>query len=166
MSTDPYACYFDASNCLVCPEVAAIAAVPARIERMPVVGWNAGANSIQIRDDSHLHTVFTMPPGTAGAVVGLKGSRARQTLPVLVEHGWHFQSVGAANMAQVMEGGVTKTSLVARAADDQFEIRRIHGAVTYWKNGTLVYTSLVPSTGAKLVNACLYVSGDAVGAAA
>lgn len=162
MTTDPY---YDASGCLVTPEVTAVAAVPARIETRPIIGWNAGANS-KTELDGDMHTVFTMPAGGAGVVIGFRSGRARNTAPDLVEHGLYFQSVAGYDMVQVCELGVAKTLLVPRTASDTFEIRRVAGMVTYWINATLLYTSHRPSYGVKLVNACLYASGDAVGKSA
>lgn len=155
-------CYFDADNCQVCPEQLAVDYVPATLKTEPVVGWNAGANSITMLDGD-LHMVLTMPKGIIGALVGLKGSRSRQTLPSLIEHGWYFQSAGGADVVQVVEGGVPQTSLVTRLDTDSFEIRRRGADVEYLKNGSIVHKSMVPSLGPKIVNSCLYASGDHIG---
>lgn len=161
--TDIYDPYYDENGCLVTPEQPAVTYVPARIERRPIIGWNAGANSItQLNGD--MHTVFSMPLGTAGVVVGFRGGRTRQTVPDLIEHGLYFQSAGGYDMVQIVERGAPKTELVERGADDTFEIRRTYGRVTYWQDATLLYTSVAKSTGVKVVNACLYASGDEVGA--
>lgn len=155
-------CYFDTDDCLVCPEQQLRTGSPSRFDARPVIGWNAGANSIS-RLDGAVHVVIPMSRGTAGAVIGLKGERTRNTLPVLIEHGWYFASIGAACVAQVMERGSTKTVASAYAENDLFEIRRQGGNVRYFKNGVPAYTSSVPSSGSKVVNACLYASGDRIG---
>lgn len=154
-------CYLDTAGCLVCPEEPAQAYVPAYIAHSANIGWNAGANSIaQLAGD--LHLVFTVAQHTAGAVIGLKTARSSQTVPDAVRYGFYFQLSGAFDLVQVIERGLLKTSAVARAAADRFEVRRIGTQVTYWQNDSLVYTSLVPSTGALIANACLYATGDAV----
>lgn len=158
-------CYYDSAGCLICPEQMAVAGIPARVERQAIAGWNAGANSIMTLDND-LHTVFPMPVGLGGVIMGLKGERSRQTTPTLIEHGMYFLSSAAVNFVQAIESGVVRGARVQRLSSDTFEIRRINGVVTYWKSGVLLYTSTVPSSGAKVVNACLYVSADAVGAAA
>ena len=160
--SDPYAPYFDTSGCLVTPARPAIAYQPARIEQRAVTGWNAGANSID-QLDGDLHVVFAMPMGVAGVVLGLKGSRRKQTVPELIEHGFYFQSLGGTNLVQIIERGVAKSTNAARAANDTFEIRRVGGAVTYLKNNVRIYSSSQPSRGPLVVNTCLYASGDAVG---
>ena len=153
-------CYYDATGCLVCPEQPAQAYVPARIEQRAVLGWNAGANSIDVVDGD-LHVVTDMPMGVIGTIIGLKGTRAKPTIPSLIEHGWYFQKVGSADLVQPIERGVPVNGVItSRTENTLFEIRRVNGRVTYWKDGVLVYASTVPSSGAKLVNCCLYASGD------
>lgn len=159
--TDPCAPYIDAHGCTVWPACPPITYVPARIVQQPVIGWNAGANSITELDDD-LHAVFTMPAGVAGVVIGLRAGRTFQTQPDLIEHGLYFNTVGVTNLVHVMERGKAKTSPIERAADDSFEIRRSQGKVTYHRNGAAFYVSAAPSTGVKVVNSCLYASGDEV----
>lgn len=159
-------CYYDAKGCLVCPEQAAQPGVPARVERQAVVGWNAGANSIAVLDDD-LHVVFDQPPGVVGIVIGLKGSRAQQAVPSLVEHGWYFQKVGGLDLVQPIERGrVLGAPIQGRTAETKFEIRRQSGRVTYWMDGARVAVSEALSIGAKLVNCCLYASGDSAASGA
>ncbi|CAM5593312.1 hypothetical protein [Rhodanobacter lindaniclasticus] len=157
-----YACdpYRDANGCIVWPACPAVAYEPARIEQQAVLGWNAGANSItELGGD--LHTVFTMP-AVSGVVIGLRSGRTRQTTPDLIEHGLYFNALGGMNLVHVVERGLGATSIVVRNPADTFEIRRVGGRVTYWRNGALLHASTARSTGAKVVNACLYASGDAV----
>ncbi|WP_333676739.1 hypothetical protein [Dyella sp.] len=155
-------CSFDASGCLVCPEIPAVAPAPGYVKTTAVVGWNAGANSIQ-QLDGNLHTVFVVQAGDIGTVIGLKSTRMHQTVPDTLDFGLYFQSTNSSDMVQVVEHGVPKTSAVARASSDKFEIRRSGGIVSYLQNGTLLYTSAVKSTGPLVVSACMYASGDAVG---
>lgn len=155
-------CYVDANGCVVCPEQEPEPGTPSRYEQRAVIGWNAGSNTVA-SVDGDLHLVLPMDDGLAGGVVGLKGSRERNTLPVLIEHGWYFTSVGGAGVAQVMERGIPKTIATGYTAADRFEVRRQSGHVSYFKNATKVYTSADQSDGAKIVNACLYASGDQVG---
>lgn len=151
-------CYVDAQGCVVCPELSAVERVPAQVEQRSVVGWNAGGNSIATVD-GNLHAVFSMPSVT-GVVIGLKGSRARQTVPDGVEHGIYFQRAGGIDVFRLIERGAPVTSTTTRSVDDTFEIRRIKGVITYLRNGTVIHTSELVSKGAKVLNACLYASGD------
>lgn len=153
-------CYYDDAGCLVCPEQEAQAYVPARVERQAVLGWNAGANSIADHDDD-LHMVTDMPMGVLGAIIGLKASRAKQTVPSLIEHGWYFQVAGGVDVAQPIESGVPVGSpITGRTASTLFEVRRVGTQITYLMDGSVVHTSLVPSNGDRVVNCCLYASGD------
>lgn len=152
--------YQDADGCTVWPECPGQSYVPAQIVEQPVLGWNAGANSIT-ELDGNLHTVFTMP-AVAGAVIGLRSGRARQTMPELIEHGLYFNSAAGVHLVHVVERGLGATGTITRALGDSFEIRRVDGQVTYWRNGKLLYRSTSRSTGVKVVTACLYASGDNV----
>lgn len=156
--TDSCQPYRDSNGCLITPECAAVAAQPAYVSQAVVTGWNAGANSIQMLDGD-VFARFTVPAGVIGVRMGFKGARAQPTLPSLITHGFYFQR-GIHDQFQVTENGAAKTTFGDRAESDVFEIRRVKGAVTYWRNGVLLYSSAVPSTGPVLVNACLYQSGD------
>ena len=158
MSVD---CYFDASGCLVCPEEAAVPAVPAYTRQVANIGWNAGADSVDMLTGD-VHTVFGVDTTIAGVVVGLKSTRLLPTVPNMTNYAFYFQQVGAATMVQVIERGAAKTDLRSYTSDDVFEVRRSNGVVTYWQNGDLIYTSATRSSGGLVVNACLYASGDSV----
>ncbi len=164
MSASPYDCTFNEDDCLDCPEVEAIAYKPGFISVQPIIGWNAGANSAD-ELDGDLHVKFDMVLGTSGAVVGLKQGRANNIVPNLVTHGFYFISAGGHDLVQIIESGVTKTTGVARAHDDTFEVRRLSGNVFYLINDVIVYRSASHSSGAVVVNACMYASGDVISSA-
>lgn len=158
--TDACASYYDEDGCLVTPECPAVEEVPAHMDLSPIVGWTAGANS-NARVDGDASLRFLMPAGVVGAMIGFRHDPGQQTRPSLIEHGFYFQRAGA-DYVQVIELGVTKTTLRPRHTGDLFEVRRVGGVVTYWQNGSLVYQSAQPSVGRILVNTCLYTSGDSV----
>ena len=153
-------CYYDSEGCLVCPEQQGSPYVPARIEHQVVFGWNAGANSITMLDGD-MRAVLDMPLGVLGVIIGLKGGRKQQTVPALVEHGWYFQRKGGLDLVQPIERGVViGAPITGRSAVTTFEIRRAGEKVTYHMGGALMHTSETASVGTKVVNACLYASGD------
>lgn len=165
---DQFDCFYDANRCLICPEVPPIAPTPTTYEHVPLLGWTAGANSIK-QLDGNLQVQFSLPALVVGAVLGLRAGRQANTTPSLVEHGLYFQSKNGNDIWQVIELGVVKTAAATRAATDVFTIRRIGHMVQYFvqpQGGamTLVYASTLPSRGVRLVNACLYASGDQIGA--
>lgn len=162
MDDSQYDPFYDSNGCLIRPERPGIVGVPAHIDNRIILGWTGGANS-GTELDSSMHVLFPMQAGVLGVVVGFRSERLRDTVPELVEHGLYFQSAAGHDMVQVIECGVIKTALVARQDSDIFEIRRVNGVVTYWIGTTRIYRSTIKSMGVKLVNACLYASGDAVG---
>lgn len=145
------------SICTECPE---IAAVPPSVTEHPVLGWNAGANSIA-ELDGDLHVVFY--PGTStGVVLGFKRDRGFQTDPVRIEHGFWIAMAGVARLAYVAELGVRKSNPVQVAPTDRYEIVRRAGVVSYYRNNRHVYTSRSASYGPLIVNCCMYATGDSV----
>ena len=160
MSTYP-PCTTDVNGCITCSAVPSTPAVPATYTDSPVVGWNAGANSILVLDGD-LYTTFGLPTRVTGIVLGFKSVRTFQSEPTLVQFGLYLSNIGGNQYVNVSEYGVQLTAPLLCAATDSFTIRRIAGVITYLRNSTILYTSLVPSAGPLLVNACLYSSGDEI----
>lgn len=157
-TTDPV------TQCIDCPSIPPSQGTPSYIDSRPVQGWNAGANSVRTLAGD-LFTRFRA--SFAGAVlVGLKPGRARQFVPELVPFGLLFQFLAGQRYVRVIEFGVPRTSAQAYDPDDDFEIRRQRGQVTYLRHRATstqqLHASSTPSTGVLLVNACLYLSGDTV----
>lgn len=153
-TTDPI------TQCVDCPELDPTPGTPSYVERTPIPGWNAGANSIRVLDGD-LHVVFSVPEA-AGIVIGFKPDRVRQIVPELISFGLYFQAAGGQRYVRVVEYGVPRTPARPYAPEDVFEIRRRRGAVTYHHGSTRLYTSGFTSGGMLLVNACLYLSGDTI----
>lgn len=149
------------THCIDCPDIAAVPGVPEHIERSPVAAWDAGANSIDVLDGD-VRVVFDTGAQTGGIVLGLKASRERPWAPELIEHGLFLRSQAGHAFVSVVELGVQKGSTVPREADDEFEIRRIAGRVTYLRNGSVLYRSDTPSNGPVMVTTAAYLSGDTV----
>ena len=154
------------THCVDCPAVPAVPGIPARTVYSADQGWTAGANSID-ELDGDLHTVFGVAANGA-IVIGFKDSRTDHTTPEAVRFGLFLRSQAGSQYVSVIERGVQCTMPIRRNADDMFEIRRYNGRVTYWRRPAadvpeLLYTSTTRSREpVLLVNACLYLSGDAV----
>lgn len=147
-------------SCVVCTGQPYVAAVPARIEVDPQLGWNASAYS-RARHAGDCVTQFQMPP-SIGAVVGLAPER-RSNDPSDVLHGLYFYKQGGANFWLVQEAGVAITDPVAHAVNsDVFRIERRKTGVTYFCNGRIVHRSARPAVGSLVVVACLYAAEDGV----
>lgn len=146
------------TRCTECPQIDPI---PSSIIEHPVLGWNAGANSI-IELDGDLHVVFYVPDQCAGIVLGFKQSRSFQVQPELITHGFWLSPVSGRLHGYVVERGVRKTPATLRQATDKFEIQRRAGTISYFVNDTRIYTSAQQLFGPVLVNACLYATGDTI----
>lgn len=123
-------------------------------------GWNAGARSKQVCFGDCLGT-FSVPDTSAGVVCGLSGSD-NTTDYREIAHALYFTKVNGAPKVFVYELGVQKAAGVAYVTADVFTVRRVAGVVTYWKNATLLYTSLTASSGAVFLDCSLYMAGDSI----
>lgn len=148
-------CVINGDGCVVCPYIPSHAAVSSYT--VIDTGWDAGANSVD-KFDGDIHTVFQVPASVAGVVLGFRSTRENQGDFSLNEHGFYFFS----GIGGVMEGGEILEGPFSFGSGDTFEIRRYKNHVTYWRNDELVYRSVQNSYGPKIVNACLYASGDTV----
>lgn len=154
-------CTYDAAGCLVCPEIPAQPAQPAQVITDPLLGWNAGANSITVLDGD-LRVADTLDALPTGIVIGLKASRAGPTAPELITHGLYLYAAAGKCFVEVRESGLRVGTPQALAIGDTFEIRREAGRVSYWLAGVHWMHSARRSTGPVLVNACLYSAGDSL----
>lgn len=123
-------------------------------------GWNAGAHSIRW-SDGDCEATFEPRVDVTGAFVGFS---AATDVTSLIEqtHSIHIRHTPAGSFADVYERSVLKSNLGAFVEGDVFKIRRVENEVTFWKNGSLVYTSLTSSTGRVFLTAALYLGGDRV----
>lgn len=121
------------------------------------LGWNAGARSISELTGNGAAT-FQVPT-SVGVVVGF--NEVDEGAGYLeIEHGIYFRR----RTFQVIERGVFKGSEATFTSADTFKIERIGGRVCYYKDSTLVYTSLEPSTGSVFLDASMYSGGDTIDA--
>jgi hypothetical protein len=153
-------CYFDANDCLVCPEIDPVAAVPPKAVVSPNFGWNAGARSVTALDGD-LHAKFTMGGSENGVIIGLHdaASTLPPVSPAFITHGWYFFNLRGGYAARY-ESGAQVGDPVAYNASDEFEIRRVDGVVSYVLNGTTVAISAHRSNGRVRMMTCLYAAGD------
>lgn len=150
------------TDCITTPERPHQPAVPARIEPVQVLDWNAGANSVAELAGNVL-VRFTMDR-VVGVVLGLVADRASPANMARITHGILFsQSPGGSPRWQVIEAGAVRTAARDYVPDDtEFRIERRGAGVVYLADGELVYASRVPSTGTAICGTALYASGDTV----
>lgn len=161
-------CRTQPDGCIDCPSLPAIPSVPAHYEPQPVIGWNAGADSIP-EVSGNLKAEFTPGLQVGGIVIGLKRGFDNNTVPVLIDHGFHLQSDGTTSFFSIVEKGVTKIGPFTYDDGTRFGIRRAGTRVTYYKyhegmdDEEIIYKSRNPSyPGLTIVNACMYLSGDVI----
>lgn len=139
----------------------------ARTGSRPVLGWNAGANSI-LSLDGDVVTRFYVPAQALGIVIGFKTSRDFQTLHQTIEFGFFFTSVAGADLFYVTEMGQQRMAPLPRSPESRFSILRQDGIVYYMKKDNdatedrVIHVSDQRSYGPLIVNACLFATGDAV----
>ena len=124
------------------------------------LGWNSGARSQKVSfGDCQLR--FSSPSSNAGLCIGFN-TEDRDANFREIRHALFFQTTTSGPRAFVYESGAEKYSAGAYESDDIFTIRRTDGVVRYFKNDTLLYTSLTASSGAVFVDSSLYAGGDSV----
>lgn len=98
--------------------------------------WNAGAVSVQaLVGDGFAE--FSSGENTTDKALGLSSGNGGQNLADI-----DFAiRLNASGRATVFEGGVNVAAMGPYAAGDVFRVQAEDGAVTYWKNGQLGYTS-------------------------
>lgn len=119
------------------------------------LGWNAGARSIAELAGNGAATFQV--PAAVGAVVGFNDVDEDAGY-LNIEHGIYFRR----QIFQVIERGVPKGTEATFTGTDTFKIERIGPRVRYFKNDSVVYTSLSPSTGTVFLDASLYSGGDTI----
>lgn len=141
------------------PAVAGAAPEPSTTMRNYRLGWNAGARSLDfiVGDGSATFTLVS----AVGVAVGLNAENTG-TQYGEIEHGFLLSS----GLVRIIESGAVVASVGTYAMSDVFAIKRMDGLVTYWRNGSLVYTSASPSSGTVFLDAAMYSGGDEITAPA
>jgi len=136
------------------PPTPAIAPTPSAIATDFQLGWNSGARSIPMLLNSG-RAEFKAPWGITGCVAGLNDA---DTGPgyVEIEHAWYVSK----GKAKVFESGVQAYNHGAYADGDLFAVERIGSTITYKVNGSVVYTSAIPSAGVAVLDASLFRGED------
>lgn len=148
------------TTCTTYPPVAYQPAIPSRIESRPIIGWDAGANSVTSRG-GNCEAKWTM--GTVvGCYIGFTDQLDDVTLIDRYSHAIYFHQNNGRPVFRLVEFGEAKSADIPYVADDEFRIRRVEGVVTYWHAGVVIYTSSEISSGSINVGSTLYASGDTI----
>jgi len=120
-----------------------------------VSAWDSGAASTMALDgssDGYVEVQASLGPTTA--MVGLSHGNNNAGYSDI-----DYALYMASGTLYIYEGGVNRGSFGALSANDRLAVFLESGTVKYRKNGTLVYTSLVPPTFPLLVDSSLRSSG-------
>lgn len=118
--------------------------------------FDAGARTVAEFSSDGFFT-FSVEQAT-GIVCGLNtlDSGAEETE---ILYGFYLES----GLVRIVERGVFKTAFVSYTpVTSVFRVERINGRVRYYKDGTLLYTSPVLSTGTVFLDCSLYAAGDTI----
>lgn len=136
--------------------IEAVPDVPASVDYTPILGWDAGARSVAIVDGD-LYARFRLPAKAVGVVCGLSAAGGRPNFASTT----HAVYAHGATIDIVETGKTVATAAVSAATTPLITITRRNGDVVY-QVGTWVYRSAVPSSGARVLEASLYSTGDYV----
>ena len=142
------------------PYVPATPSRPAKVETTMLLGWNAGANSVQSHDGDCACT-FNMDRVT-GAICGFTAELDDVASTARFSHAIYFHG----GKYQVVERGIARTPEAPYQAGDEFRIQRTNGVVTYIHERKRVLVSRVLSAGAIYVGGALFASSDTIGGGA
>lgn len=144
--------------CVYVEPVAPVPSVPPRWEVSPIVGWDAGANSVQVIEGD-CEAKWTMGM-VVGAHIGLTDDREDVTSPERLSHAFYFHQRAGVPQFRVVESGSARSNDRPYTSGDEFAIRRARGVVSYWYNGEKLQDSFETSEGEVSVGCAIYMSGD------
>ena len=122
------------------------------------VGWNKGASfgTVPAGNDFQLDM---FPTSTSGnAMFGVSTMDADQNYTTI---GYAIYFVNTA--VYVFENGVNKGNFSNFSTGDEFSIRRVGTTISYLKNGSVFYTSTIPSTTDIVFDSSIYTTVGAKG---
>jgi subtilisin family serine protease len=116
------------------------------------VGWNAGAISMEmLASNTDGWVEMQVLETSKRRVIGL--TPYNTSLNQIMAYSIDLRANG---QYAVVENGTTKTTITGYATNDKFRINRTNTTVTYLRNGTVFYTSAVPSNNNLYVDVSLY----------
>lgn len=118
--------------------------------------WNSGASSIATFGGNGA-VDFTVTQTNVYAMAGLATADPDQNYTSI-----NYNMYLTAGTLQVYESGTSRVSFGTYSAGDRFRVERIGSTVYYKKNGAVIYTSTVASTGILLVDTSLYTTGAVI----
>jgi hypothetical protein len=155
--------YVNVTTCYpASPAIAPVIGVPSTPAQLLTdfnIGWNSGAVSVGLIEGDAAFVV-NVPTSSVGVVVGLNNNSEGVGYKD-IDYGFYFSN----GKAIVYESGVAKTASYTNAGTENFSVQRRAGAVSYYRDATLLYTSAVSSYGMLVGDSSLYMGGDSISGA-
>ncbi len=123
-------------------------------------GWdNSGAEAVEGRGAAtSMRARWTVPASSAETYFGL--SDGNGFLKAEIDFAWYLATAGAAD-SKIVELGVDKVTGITISVGDVLDVEvSAANVVKYFKNGTLVYTSLTAGTGSLWLFTQAYTTGQ------
>jgi len=119
--------------------------------------WDAGAcTSTTIAGNGYVE-MTVLETGKYRAL-GFSVSGACSTNWNTIDYGVYLKGGGTPTEYAIVENGTERVAGLTYAADDKFTVQRTGTVITYYKNGALVYTSLVASSGSLMIDSAYFNS--------
>lgn len=118
--------------------------------------WNSGASSVTSFGSSG-GVDFAVTQTNTSFMSGLAKTDPDQNYTSI-----NYALYPASGVAYVHESGTNRGSFGSYQVGDRFRVERIGTTVYYKKNGTVFYTSTVPSTGVLLVDSAMLTNGAVI----
>jgi len=123
----------------------------------PETAWNAGAVSVEtLSNDGFVQ--FTTDEATTFKMAGLSSGNEGQG-QADVDFAIRLSDTGR---VAIFEGGINRAAVGTYAAGDVFRVQVLGGVVTYWRNGSLLYTSAGTPSFPLLVDTSLFTPGATI----
>jgi alpha-tubulin suppressor-like RCC1 family protein len=117
--------------------------------------WNAGAASVQVIRDGYGFVEFTATETSTARMCGLSRGDTDQNYTD-IDYAIYLMNTGAVS---VHEGGSNRGTFGTYVAGDRLRVEIAYGVVRYFRNGTLLYTSLVAPSFPLRADSALYTPG-------
>jgi hypothetical protein len=130
------------------------------LTRSPGWGWNAGAVSMQAVSSGTACAEYTVTSPAGYVMFGLSVGDTDQDF---ADIDFAIYAYGATQQLWVYEGGIPRGTVGTFQAGDRLRVSVENNAVTYRKNGVLLYTSTLAPGYPLLIDTSLLTGGSAIG---
>jgi hypothetical protein len=136
---------------------------PWTLTKLAAGSYDAGASSVQvIAGDGYVEFVADGTVPVSRVMMGFSSSDPDVNY-TSIQYGLQIDQTGVGSQITIYEGGVLKFTLAATNADgDVMRVQRVGTTITYWKNGTLIYTSATATSAQLMIDSTTLNAGARV----